>query len=63
MTSPKGTGVKTQRRKRGEDEMKTWLWRGTPAAAVALPALSGIAQAQKKAPKRAPTMLTAPIPR
>ena len=27
--------------------MKTWLWRGILAAAVALPALSGIAQAQK----------------
>ena len=28
--------------------MKTWLWTGTLADAVALPALSGIAQAQKR---------------
>jgi hypothetical protein len=27
--------------------MKNWLWRGTLATAIALPALSGIAQAQK----------------
>ena len=26
--------------------MKSWLWRGTLAAAIALPALSGVARAQ-----------------
>ena len=31
--------------------MKTWLWTGTLADAVALPALSGIAQAQKSPEK------------
>ena len=33
-------------RKTGRTKMKNWLWRGTLAATIALPALSGIARAQ-----------------
>src|SRR5260370_13853682 len=40
----------SNQRKRGRTKMKNWLWRGTLAAVIALPALSGIARAQSSGP-------------